>query len=72
MQVDNLPRGRNQPFYKVLVDTRDRNGRQLSYIAEENITAAADATPGGVQHSELGRCGSLFWALRIATNSLGC
>ncbi len=55
MQVDNLSRGRTQPFYKVLVDMRERNGRQLSYVAEENIDSTAAAPPDGVQHFELGR-----------------
>ena len=55
MQVDNLARGRNQPFYKIIVDARERNGRQLSYVAEENIDAEAEPVTGGVVHSELGR-----------------
>ena len=56
MQVDNLARGRNQPFYKVIVDSRDRNGRQLSYVAEENIDVDfVGDVHDSVQHSELGR-----------------
>jgi hemimethylated DNA binding protein len=56
MQVDNLSRGRSQPFYKVIVDSRDRNGRQLSYVAEENVDVDFEAaTVDGVHHPELGR-----------------
>ena len=37
MGVDKLPRGRLQPFYHVLVDQRDREGSQITYVAEENV-----------------------------------
>eukprot|EP01026_Neomeris_dumetosa_P018448 TRINITY_DN17223_c0_g3_i1.p3 TRINITY_DN17223_c0_g3~~TRINITY_DN17223_c0_g3_i1.p3 ORF type:complete len:210 (-),score=21.94 TRINITY_DN17223_c0_g3_i1:299-928(-) len=37
MGVDDLPLGRNQPFYHVLVDVRDRPGGQTTYVAQENI-----------------------------------
>ncbi|KAK9822825.1 hypothetical protein WJX81_005639 [Elliptochloris bilobata] len=36
MSVDLLPRGRNQPFYHVLVDVRHRPC-QRTYVAEENV-----------------------------------
>jgi F-box protein 21 len=36
MRVDELPLGRDQPFYRVLVDCRDRNS-QSTYVAQENI-----------------------------------
>ena len=43
MGVDKLPQGRDQPFYHVLVDERDRPGHQVTYVAQENaIRAAAD------------------------------
>ncbi len=31
MRVDDLPRGRNQPFYSVLVDLRDKPGNWTTY-----------------------------------------
>lgn len=34
MRVDMLPFGRNQPFYHVLVDERDRPGAQTTYVAQ--------------------------------------
>ena len=34
MNVDTLKHGRNQPFYHVLPDTRDRPGAQLTYVAQ--------------------------------------
>ncbi|WPT15159.1 F-box only protein 21 [Picochlorum sp. SENEW3] len=37
MNVAALERGLNQPFYHVLVDSRDRPGGQTTYVAEENI-----------------------------------
>ena len=37
MGVDDLPAGRDQPFYHVLVDERDRPGDQVTYVAQENI-----------------------------------
>ncbi|EFN57417.1 hypothetical protein CHLNCDRAFT_18065, partial [Chlorella variabilis] len=37
MRVDSLPLGRNQPFYEVLVDERDRPGAQSCYVAQENV-----------------------------------
>lgn len=48
MHVDQLPRGRNQPFYHVLVDERDRPGGQTTYVAQENIAPAR--TAAHVQH----------------------
>lgn len=37
MGVDNLPGGRSQPYYHVLVDERDRPGQQTTYVAQENV-----------------------------------
>lgn len=34
MRVDALPGGREQPFYHVLVDVRDRPGPQTTYVAQ--------------------------------------
>ena len=39
MRVDDLARGRHQPFYHVLVDARDREGNQVTYVAEDNISS---------------------------------
>ena len=48
MGVDNLPNGREQNFYHVLVDERDRPGQQVCYVAEENVVA--QPLEGPVQH----------------------
>lgn len=44
-QVDALPHGTRQPFYKVLVDVRDRPEAQVSYVAQDNI-ALLSSPPG--------------------------
>ena len=38
MDVDSLKYGREQPFYHVLPDTRDRPGAQLTYVAQATAT----------------------------------
>ncbi|CAI5490693.1 unnamed protein product [Closterium sp. Naga37s-1] len=45
MKVDLLTHGRSQPFYHVLVDTRDRAGGVSTYVAQENLVAQSDASP---------------------------
>lgn len=35
--VAHLPHGTQQPFYHVLIDSRDRAGAQVSYVAQDNI-----------------------------------
>ena len=42
MGVDDLPRGRHQPWYHVLVDTRDRPTPQMCYVCHENISLWRD------------------------------
>lgn len=37
MRVDMLPSGREQPFYHVLVDERDRPGAQTTYVAQVGL-----------------------------------
>eukprot|EP00320_Phaeocystis_rex_P006682 CAMPEP_0119063230 /NCGR_PEP_ID=MMETSP1178-20130426/6623_1 /TAXON_ID=33656 /ORGANISM="unid sp, Strain CCMP2000" /LENGTH=251 /DNA_ID=CAMNT_0007044587 /DNA_START=84 /DNA_END=839 /DNA_ORIENTATION=+ len=37
MGVDQLSRGREQPFYNVLVDERDLPGGVATYVAQENV-----------------------------------
>ena len=54
MQVDRLPRGRKQPFYKLIVDCRDRQSPQPAYVAEENMMLLAGFNDH-IQHPELGR-----------------
>ena len=45
MRVDSLPAGRNQPFYHVLVDARDRNPpASTTYVAQENIATIRGQT----------------------------
>ena len=48
MRVDSLPTGRDQPFYHVLVDERDRKGSQTTYVAADNISLPRQ--PREVQH----------------------
>eukprot|EP00245_Coleochaete_scutata_P009890 TRINITY_DN335_c0_g1_i1.p1 TRINITY_DN335_c0_g1~~TRINITY_DN335_c0_g1_i1.p1 ORF type:complete len:324 (+),score=54.17 TRINITY_DN335_c0_g1_i1:381-1352(+) len=45
MKIDLLPEGRQQPFYHVLVDTRDRPGGMSTYVAQENIVIQKGARP---------------------------
>lgn len=48
MGVDKLKHGRNQPFYHVCVDLRDRPGGQTTYVAQENLethSGTLDARP---------------------------
>ena len=45
MRVDSLPAGRNQPFYHVLVDDRDRSPPgSTTYVAQENIATIRGQT----------------------------
>jgi len=48
MSVDSLKYGRDQPFYHVVPDTRDRPGAQITYVAQENIVI--DTPPEPLQH----------------------
>ena len=48
MGVDNLPRGRYQPWYHVLVDVRDRAPAQMTYVCHENIMLWLDPPDEGV------------------------
>ena len=41
MHVSELKYGRDQPFYHVLPDTRDRPGAQLTYVAQADDTRSA-------------------------------
>ena len=51
MGVDSLPGGREQTFYHVLVDARDRAGDQVTYVAEVNaIRPNEDATSLPIRH----------------------
>ena len=52
MDVDSLPRGRDQPFYSVLVDSRDRPGAQVTYVAQENV---APTEPVPIDHPRFGQ-----------------
>jgi hemimethylated DNA binding protein len=45
MNVDSLEHGRNQPFYHVLPDTRDRPGAQVMYVAQENVVPDTPSEP---------------------------
>ena len=62
MRVDALPDGRNQPFYKVLVDCRgDRGGfHSTTYVAQENIQVetlkpGVDTDCHQINHPETGK-----------------
>ena len=52
-QVRRLAHGMNQPFYKSLVDSRDRPGGSVTYVAEENIELQPMREI--LQHEDLGR-----------------
>lgn len=57
MRVDELSNGRQQPFYHVLVDRRDRPGEQITYVAEENAVRPPTDGPFAiepVQHAMVG------------------
>lgn len=45
MKVDLLADGPNQPFYHVLVDTRDRPGGMSTYVAQENLEVQLQPSP---------------------------
>lgn len=58
MGVDELPRGRYQPWYHVLVDTRDRPGEpQSCYVCHDNIilwpNPPHEEPSGPIRHPEL-------------------
>ena len=42
MRVEELEQGSRQPFYHVLVDTRDRSPPQVCYVAQENVDRVGD------------------------------
>ena len=46
--IDTLKHGRNQPFYHVLADTRDRPGAPVNYVAQELLDL--DTPPEPLQH----------------------
>ena len=46
--VDALKRGRKQPFYQVLPDTRDRPGAPVNYVAHEHLIP--DTPPEPLKH----------------------
>lgn len=48
-----LAHGMSQPFYKSLVDSRDRPGGNVTYVAEENIQL--QPMDEIIQHEDLGR-----------------
>lgn len=62
MNVDELTQGRDQHFYHVLVDTRDRPGAQVTYVAEENICADLPSEP--LRHPAISQHFSSFDAER--------
>eukprot|EP01116_Phalansterium_solitarium_P025115 TRINITY_DN9464_c0_g1_i1.p1 TRINITY_DN9464_c0_g1~~TRINITY_DN9464_c0_g1_i1.p1 ORF type:complete len:241 (+),score=92.85 TRINITY_DN9464_c0_g1_i1:562-1284(+) len=52
MSVRSLPLGEDQPFYNVLVDTRDRS-QQATYVAQEHINVLQRGTT--VHHPDIGK-----------------
>jgi hemimethylated DNA binding protein len=46
--IDTLKHGRNQPFYHVLADSRDRPGAPVNYVAQELLDL--DTPPEPLQH----------------------
>jgi len=62
MRVDQLPNGRHQPFYQILVDERDRPDGRITYVAQENI-AAFEGLLDGMQtivHSQVAKMFTRF------------
>ena len=53
MGVDSLRRGIYQPWYHVLVDTRDRPGGQQCYVCHDNITLWIDPPDSPIRHPDL-------------------
>lgn len=45
MKIELLARGQHQPFYHILVDTRDRPGGMSTYVAQENLTVPKEGKP---------------------------
>ncbi|GAX73816.1 hypothetical protein CEUSTIGMA_g1267.t1 [Chlamydomonas eustigma] len=70
MGVDALDEGRNQPFYRVLVDLRDRPF-QNTYVAQCNIEIFESDTSSedGIMHPELGRYFDSFSSDRYHMNA---
>ena len=52
--VDALPGGREQPFYRVLVDIRDRPF-QCTYVAQCNVELIRPSPVAAVINPEIGR-----------------
>jgi heat shock protein HspQ len=48
MHIDKLKHGREQPFYHVLPDTRDRPGAATAYVPHELLLL--DTPPEPLQH----------------------
>lgn len=60
MNVDQLSKGRRQPFYHVLVDRRDRPGEQITYVAEENAVRPPTDGPFAVEPVEHAMVGEML------------
>ncbi|MCO5595272.1 hypothetical protein L7F22_049313 [Adiantum nelumboides] len=48
--VQNLPRGRNQPFYQVLVDLRAVSDLLVAYVAEDNLVPPKELDKDSFDH----------------------
>lgn len=71
MGISKLERGAEQPFYHSLVDSRDRNGAQLTYVAEENVAPCSLEDfefPGHEQHLQ-NPVKILFFSIQESTSS---
>ena len=66
--VDALPGGREQPFYRVLVDVRDRPF-QLTYVAQCNVELLTAPLSQEVINPEVGRSFEGFDGERYVPNA---
>ena len=64
--MDALPGGRSQPFYRVLVDVRDRPF-QLTYVAQCNVEPLLPAAR--VRNPEVGKHFDAFDGTRYVLNA---
>ena len=64
--MDALPGGRSQPFYRVLVDVRDRPF-QLTYVAQCNVEPLLPAAR--VRNPEVGKHFDAFNGTRYVLNA---
>ena len=61
MHGPDRPEWQSQPNYSVLVDTRDRQGAQITYVVQENMEVVKNTKVFGVTlFAEFCQCASLW------------